>query len=100
MEVKRRSEVLLPVKDADWKIHSFIIWQKAWTRANPGKDMPPRIRPLTAEKLEGLCKDPVLGFVIAKEYVGFDAVRHTQRGAWTNWNLYDCNVVRARSTAT
>ena len=99
-EVKRRSEVLLPVKDADWKVHSFLSWYNTWSKAHKGEEPPPRIRPLTAEKLESLCKDPILGFVIAKEYLGFDAVRHPQRGLWKDWNLYDCNVVRARSAAT
>jgi hypothetical protein len=94
LEVKRRSEVLLPVKDPDWKVHSYILWHQKWQKTNNGKDSPSRIRPLTAEKLAGLCRDPILGFVIAKQNVGFEAIRHPQKGYWKDWYLYDCNVVR------
>ena len=80
MEVRRRSEVLLPVLDPDWRL---------MTAAKSVS------RPLTRDRLEIVCNDPQLGFVVSRENVGFDPMRHTQSGRWKDWNLYDCRHVRA-----
>jgi len=90
LEVRRRSEVLRPVQDPDWKIMSRL----ANARAGRGPKTD-ESRPLTAASLAQICRDPVLGFVAAPQNVGFEPVRHTIPGAWTGWNLYDCNRVRA-----
>jgi hypothetical protein len=92
LEVRRRGEVLLPVQDPVYKILT------ARTRSEHGEKEPPP-RPLTAANLALICKDPDLGFVIGRDSVGFDAVRHTHDGAWKNWNLYDCSRVRAVTAA-
>jgi hypothetical protein len=84
LEVRRRSEVLLPLTDPTFKIWSRI------RRHAPAAST----RPLTAESLAQVCGDPKLGFVIAPENVGFEPVRHTQAGPWKDWNLYDCRRVR------
>lgn len=80
MEVRRRSEVLLPVLDPDWRL---------MTAAKSVS------RPLTRDRLEIICNDPQLGFVVSRESVGFDPMRHAQSGRWKDWNLYDCRHVRA-----
>jgi hypothetical protein len=91
LEVRRRSEVLLPVTDPTWKILSGIR-----RRAAKIQDNPPT-RPLTAASLIQICSDPKLGFVISPENVGFDPLRHTREGPWKDWNLYDCRRVRLNS---
>jgi hypothetical protein len=93
MEVARRSTVLLPIEDPSWK----ILTRLTKSLANPGKKPPSGWRSLTAERLEQVCEDPLLGFVVAPENIGFNALSHTQPGMWSGWNLYDCN--RARSAA-
>ncbi len=90
LEVRRRSEVLLPLMDPDWKIRSRLRSQAAGVRKNVAG-----IRPLTAEKLIQVCADPQLGFVIAPEQVGFHPMRHEHAGAWKDWNLYDCRKVKS-----
>jgi hypothetical protein len=95
LEVRRRSEVLLPIMDPDWKIRTSLRAQ-----AGHGRKEGPGIRPLTAEKLTQVCADPQLGFVIAPEQVGFDPLRHERAGAWKDWNLYDCRKVRSARSAT
>jgi hypothetical protein len=88
LEIRRRSEVLLPITDPTWKILSGIR-----RRAAKIKDNPPT-RPLTAASLIQICGDPKLGFVISAENVGFDPIRRTREGPWKDWNLYDCRRVR------
>jgi hypothetical protein len=88
LEVRRRSEVLLPVTDPTWKILSEIR-----RSAVKLKDNAPS-RPLTSVALMAICSDPKLGFVISPENVGFDPLRHTREGPWKDWNLYDCRRVR------
>jgi hypothetical protein len=88
LEVRRRSELLLPLMDPTWAILSGI-------RASAGKrksESP--TRPLTAQALIRVCADPKLGFVISPQSVGFDPLRHLHAGAWKDWNLYDCKRVR------
>jgi hypothetical protein len=88
LEVRRRSDVLMPLMDPTWKILSGIR-----ARADKRNSQSPT-RPLTAEKLREVCADPKLGFVISPQDVGFDPLRHEQAGAWKDWNLYDCARLR------
>ena len=91
LEVERRSDVLLPLMDPNWKILT------ASRRAASGTpdSLFANHRPLTPESLLAVCSDPALGFVISPENVGFAPSRHTHTGAYQNWNLYDCNRARA-----
>jgi hypothetical protein len=93
IEIRRRSEVLMPIMEPDWKILSQI------TQEAHGKKLENLTRPLTSEGLVQICGDSQLGFVIAKESVGFDPIRHTHTGAWRDWNLYDCRRVRSAAPA-
>jgi hypothetical protein len=93
LEIRRRSEVLSPVANPDWKILSQLTLE---ARGQKQENM---TRPLTSQSLVAICGDPQLGFVIAKESVGFDPIRHTHAGAWKDWNLYDCRRVRAMGSA-
>ena len=95
LEVRRRSEVLLPLLDPDWKILTSL-------RAKSAGDRRTRTytHPLTAKNLAQVCEDPQLGFVVSAEQVGFDPLRHLGNGAWKDWNLYDCRKVRLSSSAT
>jgi hypothetical protein len=90
LEVKRRSQVLLPVLDPDWRWLS-----KNRGKAKEKKDERPSSRPLTRESLISLCGDPVMDFVIAKESLAFEPIRHTDLGEWKDWNLYDCRRIRS-----
>lgn len=90
LEVRRRSEVLLPLMDPNWKILTSL----SSSAANPHKDRATN-RPLTARSLIQVCSDIQLGFVIAPQNVGFDPIRHEHAGAWKDWNLYDCRKIRS-----
>jgi hypothetical protein len=92
LEIRRRSEVLLPLTDPTWKIWSGIKLKSGHGSAAPVT------RPLTANALISICGDLVLGFVISPENVGIRSSTHTQEGAWKNWHLYDCSYVRANRT--
>ena len=93
LEVRRRSEVLIPLMDEDWKLLSR-------NRAlRSGSTKAERLKPLTAKSLQGVCSDPQLNFLIARENVGFDPIRHKHPGPWMNWNLYDCAHVRSIADA-
>ncbi len=89
LEVRRRSEVLLPLMDPEWEILASL-------RAKSGAERQNKVttRPLTAKNLAEICRDPQLGFVVSPEKVGFDPLRHLHDGAWKDWNLYDCRKVR------
>ena len=94
LEVQRRSAVLLPLMDEDWKLLSKnLAARTAGTKATP------RWTPLTAKSLASMCSDPQLGFLIARENVGFDPIRHRHAGPWNDWNLYDCGHVRSVAPA-
>jgi hypothetical protein len=95
LEVRRRSELLLPLTDPDWKILSNLRAMSLNGRTNEATT-----RPLTSEKLIRVCADPQLGFVISPANVGFDPLRHERGGAWKGWNLYDCRKVRSALSAT
>jgi hypothetical protein len=94
LEVERRSQVLLPLQDPDWKILANI------QAVHSGKQQVDMKRPLTAKILTQICSDPQLGFVISPEKVGFNPISYAHDGAWKDWNLYDCGKVRQRSAAT
>jgi hypothetical protein len=95
LEVQRRSEVLLPIMDPNWKIRSGLR-----AAAASGKyriDVPSR--PLTAANLSQICADTLLGFVVSSQHIGFDALTHKNSGSWMGWDLYDCRTVRTWATA-
>jgi hypothetical protein len=89
-EIRRRSEVLKPVIPADWRVLSQFQHPDA---QKPTDALTPPS--LTAKSLEEICKDSQLGFVIAKDNVGFSPIRHVDSGEYMDWNLYDCRRVRA-----
>ena len=94
LEVRRRSELLLPLMDPDWKILTRL-------RAKSGGGRPAAaVRPLTSQSLVQICTDPQLGFVISAADVGFDPLRHDRPGMWKDWMLYDCRKVRPAQSAT
>jgi hypothetical protein len=95
LEVRRRSEVLLPLMDPDWKILTSLRAETGSGHKNKATT-----RPLTHENLIQVCTDPQLGFVISLDKVGFDPLRHGHAGAWKDWNLYDCRTVRSALSAT
>jgi hypothetical protein len=95
LEVRRRSEVLLPLMEPDWQILTNLRAKSGSRRKNEATT-----RPLTAKNLIQVCEDPQLGFVISPEKVGFDLLRHDHAGAWKDWNLYDCGKVRSALPAT
>lgn len=90
LEVRRRSEVLLPLMDPNWKILSNLRSPAAAGQRNAAT----ATRPLTARSLVQICTDPQLGFVISPENIDFDRLRHESAGHWQGWNLYDCRKVR------
>jgi hypothetical protein len=90
LEVRRRSEVLLPLVDPNWKMLTSL------QRQSSARDSAPQNhRALTAQSLVGVCHDAALNFVISPANVGFEPIRHVHSDAYRNWNLYDCNRVRA-----
>ena len=95
LEVRRRSDVLLPLMDPDWKILTSLRAKSGGGRKNEAA-----ARPLTPENLMQVCADPQLGFVISPDSVGFEPLRHEHAGAWKDWNLYDCRKVRSARSVT
>jgi hypothetical protein len=95
LEVRRRSDVLLPIMEPEWKIRASLHARSGGDRQNKATT-----RPLTAQSLAEICRDPQLGFVVSLEKVGFDPLRHVHDGAWKDWNLYDCRKVRSTPSAT
>jgi hypothetical protein len=91
LEVRRRSEILLPLMDPDWKILTKLRARSVGGQHEKGEAS----RPLTAGKLIGVCADPQLGFVISPEKIGFNPLSHEHAGTWKDWNLYDCRKVRS-----
>ena len=87
LEVRRRSQVLLPIEEPGWRLLSYRA-------AHEGK-LDASERPLTRDRLVQICKDPEMNFVVAFEDVGFDPVRHRHAGPWNGYNLYDCRRVSA-----
>jgi hypothetical protein len=95
VEIRRRSEVLLPLMDPNWKILTSLRAKSgSWHKDDE------TTRPLTAKSLIQVCADPQLGFVISSKDVGFGPLRHERGGAWKDWYLYDCRKVRSALSAT
>jgi len=94
-EVRHRARDLRPLMPRDWRLLSKI--RKRRLRKPAAKNPP--IKALTPRILVGICKDPLLGFVIARQNVGFGALSHEHAGPWKNWNLYNCAQVRAAAPA-
>jgi hypothetical protein len=94
LEIQRRSQVLRPLMDPDWKILTRI------RAAHAGTPKLDANRPLTADILVQVCKDRELGFVISQQKIGFHPTTHEHDGRWKNWNLYDCRDTRRGSAAT
>ncbi len=90
LEVRRRSEILLPLMDPGWKILTHLR-----ARSGSAQEKVETARPLTAQRLISVCADPQLGFVISPEKVGFDPLPHEDADTWNGWNLYDCQKVRS-----
>jgi hypothetical protein len=88
LEIRRRAEVLLPIEDPDWRVLTQNMQKER------GEKIANQSRPLTTERLMAVCADPQLGFVIAKESLGFNALVHTGPGEFKGWNLYDCRQLR------
>jgi len=86
-EIRRRSEVLLPMEEPDWRLLS--------RRATHGGKFDAAALPLTRDRLVRICADPELNFVVAREAVGFEPIRHHHPGIWDGWNLYDCKQVNS-----
>jgi hypothetical protein len=92
LEVERRSRILLPVMNQNWKLRTALQASASGERkAQAG-------RPLTAASLAQVCGDPKLGFVIAPQEVGFEPIPHTGPGSFKGWNLYDCDKVRPKES--
>src|SRR5580658_413368 len=94
MEVRRRSKVLLPLMDPNWKILTRL------RSAAGGHGADAATRALTAASLRQVCADPQLGFVVSPTDVGFHPIRHDRAGSWKDWKLYDCREVRSAPSAT
>ncbi len=87
VEIRRRSEVLSPMEEPDWRLLS--------RRATHGGKFDATALPLTGDRLVRICADPRLKFVVAKEDVGFEPIRHRHAGIRDGWNLYDCKRVNS-----
>ena len=92
LEVARRSSVLLPLADPNWKM--FTALREAASHARPNGQT---FRPLTPSALISVCSDPRLGFVMSPDDVGFEPLHHVHAGAWNGWKLYDCDHIRGLS---
>jgi hypothetical protein len=95
-EIRRRGLVLAPLEEPSWRIMSLLARRTSGQGKPPGRD---KDRPLTTATLSGVCSDPRLGFVVAREALGFGALRNTAGGHYKNWYLYDCRLVRAAEIA-
>jgi hypothetical protein len=96
LEVRRRSEVLLPLGEPDWKIFTAIKRAGSPGAATASSQSPRAVAtPLTSDILVKICGDSALDFVIAQQNVGFGGFRHTHPGIYQNWYLYDCARVRS-----
>jgi hypothetical protein len=94
LEIQRRSEVLLPVMEPNWQIRS-----KLRAGVPSGKhQVDAASRPLSEASLSQICADPLLGFVISSQHLGFGALTHKDNGSWRGWDLYDCRQVRIWAT--
>ena len=92
LEVRRRSQVLLPLMDPDWRLLSNMTQP----HSGGGKSST-SVRPLTRERLMSVCSDPQLNFVVAAENIGFEPLRHARGAGQQDWYLYDCRIVNGTS---
>jgi hypothetical protein len=90
LEVQRRSQVLLPLMNPNWKILTNLHAASGGQGKNDALT-----RPLTSKSLIDVCTDPQLGFVVSPQDVGYHPLRHTGVGLYKNWNLYDCRKLRS-----
>lgn len=88
LEVRRRSQLLLPSMAADWRL---LSQNRTPASAQAADKAPPQV---TSESLARLCSDPQLDFVVTKEQLNFKSLRHTAAGKWHDFGLYDCRDVR------
>jgi hypothetical protein len=87
IEIRRRSEVLSPMEEPDWRLLSH--------RAIHNGKFDASARSLTRDRLIQICADPELNFVVAREDVGFEPIRHRRPGVWNGYYLYDCKRVNS-----
>jgi len=98
--VRRRSDVLLPLVDPDWRLLSGMKRSHGSGAGKSGSGAASRFpRPLTRDRLMSICRDPQLNFVVAKDNVGFGALGDDHAGNWRDWYLYDCRRVVAETPA-
>jgi hypothetical protein len=100
LEVLRRSQVLQPLTDPNWKFLTGLRSPYSVSPQSVAVRTPSGFRPLTSQTLIAVCRDPLLGFVVSPDNAGFDPVTHAQPGIWRNWKLYDCGHVRSRTPGT
>ncbi len=94
LEVRRRSEVLLPIMSPDWMLLSSL----SGARSGSSGGREDAIRPLTKERLSSICTDPQLNFVIASTDVGVESLKQPSPEGRGDWYLYDCRLVDDRLT--
>ena len=93
LEVVRRSQVLRPVMNPDWKILSGMR-SNARTKASA----PAPVIEINWPALKKICADPELGFVVSRPDLGLEGLRHDSPGPWKDWTLYDCRKLRSAMT--
>jgi hypothetical protein len=106
LEIERRSTNLLPLLGVpEWRVltrnRGGHRESQAGTPAASDIDfLHATMRPLTPALLREICGDPALGFLIAREDLGFGAVIHRGSGKFKDWSLYDCQRVRGADRAS
>jgi len=75
LEVRRRSEVLLPLMNPSWK----VMTNNEQIRSGKSEQSVRAVQPLTEKSLVAICSDPQLGFVVSRQDIGFEALRHGER---------------------
>ena len=76
LEVKRRSQILLPVAPVDWKLLTAMEKRHLGVPIEEAAKLP-----MTRESLSEICRDHQLGFVVAQPDVGFGPIKHLHGGA-------------------
>jgi hypothetical protein len=75
------------MEEPDWRLLSH--------RAIHNGKFDASARSLTRDRLIQICADPKLNFVVAREDVGFEPIRHRRPGVWNGYYLYDCKRVNS-----
>ena len=88
--IKRRAAVLEPLQQPSYKVMTSLARAARGEKVDEEQD-----KPLTAAALIAMCHDKELDFLIARDPVGFDPLRHMLPGAYKDWYLYDCHHVRS-----